>query len=44
VKGNLTRDFERLDDEIALHEVHIDRISDIGFVRDDQNSSIPSSP
>ncbi|KAI9034893.1 uncharacterized protein KD926_005157 [Aspergillus affinis] len=44
VKGNLTRDFERLDDEFALHEMHIDRHSDIGFTSDDHKSSIRSLP
>ncbi|PYH29350.1 uncharacterized protein BO87DRAFT_401406 [Aspergillus neoniger CBS 115656] len=44
VKGNLTRDFERLDDELALHEVHINSHSIVGLISSDHKSSSPSLP
>ena len=44
VKGNLTRDFERLDDELALHEVHINSHSNVGLISGDHKSSSPSLP
>lgn len=44
VKGNLTRDFERLDDDLALIEVHINNHSNVGLVSDEHKLSSPNLP
>ncbi|KAJ6024063.1 hypothetical protein N7540_004860 [Penicillium herquei] len=43
VKGNnITRDFEKLDDELPLYEVHTDTHFEVSFARSDDKSSTPS--